>query len=403
MQILRRSRRHASSGWFLSWFLLSSGAVAENRPVLVDESTGVARAVVVDDAALAHTSQLLPFDAKGEIAKGDIDRQLLQLKANLLTALDQVSSRLTDLVRLNVYVSPEVDAGQLQTMLSKRVLGDVHPAVTYVVTRLPHADALAAIDAIATVPSYERDRVDRSNACRLSKLHGATLTSVLPRGRAVYISGMAERTDDLAAATTGTMKQLHGVLKLLGLDSEHVVHVKAFMKPIAEADVARKAIRAMGSGAEGPSISMVEWSNGLPIEIEMVAYLPGAADPDATVDLRWQPGERRSPVYCRFAVVDSARRIYVSGLRSRQALSAADQVRDVFSQLREVLDTTGSDLQHLVKATYYVANDEASKALNDVRPEFYHPQRPPAASKASIAGTGDPQRTVTVDMIAVGK
>ena len=63
----------------------------------------------------------------------------------------------------------------------------------------------------------------------------------------------------------------------------------------------------------------------------------------------------------------------------------------------------GTDLEHLVKATYYVSDDDASKGLNDVRPEFFNPQRPPAASKAMIRAVGRTERTVLVDMIAVTK
>jgi hypothetical protein len=55
----------------------------------------------------------------------------------------------------------------------------------------------------------------------------------------------------------------------------------------------------------------------------------------------------------------------------------------------------------MVKATYFVLNDEASKALTQVRGELYDPRRPPAASKAGVADTGFPGRASVVDMIAV--
>ena len=66
-----------------------------------------------------------------------------------------------------------------------------------------------------------------------------------------------------------------------------------------------------------------------------------------------------------------------------------------------MLRKTGSDMRHLVKATYYVTDEDASAALNKIRPEFYDPQRAPAASKASVVGTGVPGTSVTLDMIAV--
>jgi enamine deaminase RidA (YjgF/YER057c/UK114 family) len=81
----------------------------------------------------------------------------------------------------------------------------------------------------------------------------------------------------------------------------------------------------------------------------------------------------------------------------------AGQVREIFGSLGELLKKTGSDFEHLVKATYYVTDDEASNKLNELRPEFYHPQRPPAASKAKVKGVGLAGKTVTMDMIAVTK
>jgi enamine deaminase RidA (YjgF/YER057c/UK114 family) len=67
------------------------------------------------------------------------------------------------------------------------------------------------------------------------------------------------------------------------------------------------------------------------------------------------------------------------------------------------LESSGSDFEHLVKATYYVSDDLAGNKLNDIRPQFFNPLRPPAASKAKVRGVGVPDKTVTLDMIAVTK
>jgi enamine deaminase RidA (YjgF/YER057c/UK114 family) len=76
-------------------------------------------------------------------------------------------------------------------------------------------------------------------------------------------------------------------------------------------------------------------------------------------------------------------------------------VADVFDRLKGVLAESGSDFNHLVKATYYVTDEDASTALNKLRPNYYDPKRPPAASKVKVAGTGFPGRTLSLDMIAV--
>ena len=55
------------------------------------------------------------------------------------------------------------------------------------------------------------------------------------------------------------------------------------------------------------------------------------------------------------------------------------------------------------KATYYVSEDLAGNKLNDIRAEFFNPLCPPAASKAKVRGVAVPDKTITVDMIAVTK
>ena len=60
-------------------------------------------------------------------------------------------------------------------------------------------------------------------------------------------------------------------------------------------------------------------------------------------------------------------------------------------------------MEHLVKATYYVTDENASSELNKIRPEFFNPQRPPAASKAKVKGLGVEGRSVMVEMIAAEK
>jgi enamine deaminase RidA (YjgF/YER057c/UK114 family) len=93
--------------------------------------------------------------------------------------------------------------------------------------------------------------------------------------------------------------------------------------------------------------------------------------------------------------------IFVSGIFAEAAKSAPEQVEEIFATLTDALKNMGGDLRHLVKATYYVSDDESSRALNNLRPNYYDAERPPAASKALVRGVGRPKRTVTLDMIAV--
>ena len=55
----------------------------------------------------------------------------------------------------------------------------------------------------------------------------------------------------------------------------------------------------------------------------------------------------------------------------------------------------------LVPSENYVSNDVHSAKLNEIRPKYYDPLRPPAASKAMVKEVGKPQAGVSIDMIGV--
>jgi enamine deaminase RidA (YjgF/YER057c/UK114 family) len=331
-----------------------------------------------------------------------VSAQLAQAVKNVATALEAAGSGLPALARLNVYVTEDAHVHTVRSGLKAALGPGSHPAVTAVVTPLPVDGALVALDAIAAVADDRApDTVQRIAVPALAAQNRIAPVSVLPKGRTLYISGMAESTDDLAVATVGTMKQLHTVLALNKLQPEHVVHLKAFLKPMNQTDTVQKVMAAYYPEKPAPSMTFVEWRNGLPIEIELIAHLPGAPESETGVELRWQPEEKRSPVYCRFAIVNSPTRIYTQGYLAAEASDAAAQIHSIYDQLRATIAPLGSDFEHLVKATYYHSASDTSQALNEIRPELYNPERPPAASKAHIFGTGDEARSMLVDMIAV--
>jgi len=158
----------------------------------------------------------------------------------------------------------------------------------------------------------------------------------------------------------------------------------------------------------------VEWQSSLPIEIELIVPdLPTAKQiydaevagqklpPREPLEFITPPGMTASPVFCRVVRVNDPRTIFISGLFAKEGADGAGQVNDVFAQLQEILKASGSDLRHLAKATYYVSDNDASVKLNELRPKFYDPARPPAASKAQVLGVGLAERSLTIDMIAI--
>jgi enamine deaminase RidA (YjgF/YER057c/UK114 family) len=108
-----------------------------------------------------------------------------------------------------------------------------------------------------------------------------------------------------------------------------------------------------------------------------------------------------SPVFARVVRVNRGDLVYTEGLYPEKPGTGEEQVLSVFDQLQQILKETGGHMKHLAKATYYVSDEDASKQLNAIRPRFYDPQRPPAASKAVVNDVGMKDRSITIDMIGV--
>jgi enamine deaminase RidA (YjgF/YER057c/UK114 family) len=223
----------------------------------------------------------------------------------------------------------------------------------------------------------------------------------------VFVSGQAEKGDGTVAdATKQTMASLFRTLKFLELSHVDVVQVKGFLAPMSKSSDAIKAIREAFAPAACPPIVLVEWqSPSLPIEIELVAATRNPLPMKRPVIEYLTPPEMKSsPVYSKVARVQSPSTIFLSGLYGTQSDPDSEaELRDLFAQTKSLAEAAGSDLKHLAKATYYVSAKGSSDQHNKLRPEYYDPARPPAASKAIVKGVGRAGRTITWDMIAVPK
>ena len=232
----------------------------------------------------------------------------------------------------------------------------------------------------------------------------------MPVGARVYVSGQAEKGEDLAVATRATLASLRKTLEFLGLQSRDVVQVKSFVNPKsvlgagaasshrADIDVVRGEVSKF-FGADVPPLAFVDWSLPL-IEIELVV----AAGPErdgAAIEYLTPPGMSASPIFARVTRINRGPTIFLSGQYGNDRSDATREVESLFQEMEQLLKLSGSDLRHMAKATYYVASDDTSKSLNAVRPKIYDPQRPPAASKAVVLGAGRTDRDIVIDMIAV--
>lgn len=365
-----------------------------------DATTGTSLAVTVDDVPLAHTAQIFPTDASNRVVGlGDARRQADQVLANLERTLRAAGSSLPGVVKLNVHLARDADLPHVQAALAGTFSGATKPAVCFVTGALLEKELLVAMDAVAA-SAASRKAVERFPA---GGAGGIASVATLPPGPKLYVSGMAD-TNSLLPATRATLEKLVACIGHLGSKPQDIAQLKVFLQPMSEIANVRKEVADFFGGKAPPTV-FVDWISANPVvEIELIAAARGDLSKETnTVSYFTPPGTTDSKVYRRVARVNYGRLVYVSGLYGERASDGAGQIREIFSKLRTATMQAGSDFEHLVKATYYVTDNEASDKLNVLRPEYYNPQRPPAASKAKVKGVGIAGKTVTLDMIAVTK
>jgi enamine deaminase RidA (YjgF/YER057c/UK114 family) len=382
------ARLHAAlvAGLILSMDCAS--ALAQSiRHVESNPRTGSSAAVLVDDIPLLHTTQI--FAAVDD--RGNLDQQVESLFARLETELKYSNATISDLVKLNFYAASNEAAAAIRKQLPKTFLKEARPAVSFVVTKLPADDALVAADAVAALL--------RSNG---KEVRRGPLAAIMPKGMRIYVSGQAE-PGTLPEATRKTLASLSRTLKEYGRGEQDIVQIKCFLTPMESAGLVKEEIAKHFAGQKVPPVSYVEWKSSLPIEIELVAWGGVSAEKPAADPIEYLTpmGFKASPLYCRVARIHGGGTIHFSDLNAIPTVDAAAQVQQPFDRLKLLLEKTGSDFKHLAKATYYVTDDEVSKAHNEIRPKFYDPARPPAASKAVVTGTGTEGVRYIMDMIAI--
>lgn len=380
------------------------------RYIEPDQAKGGSPAVAVKNVAQVHTAQIFPKPVSIAVAAVDpLEQQTKSCLQELDRILKSAGSSTANIVKLNVYTTTDDDAGIVERDLAKYLPKGIRPAVSLVRTRLAREHVRIAMDAVA-VTTQSPDRVVRIPFGGDSTLNtnqtlftvGTTGAAILPIGSRVYISGQAEAGDGtLRDATHLTMLGLKTTLNFLGLQPADVVQLKAFLQPMSDAAVVVEQMSAIFPGSTPPPMVLVEWdSPQLPIEIEVIAAVPTPPEQAPSVEFLTPPWMKPSPVFARVVRLNHPTTIYTSGLYGGTAdPNSTEEVRDLFGSLGRILKSAGGDLKHLAKATYYVTTDDVSKRLNTVRPEFYDRDRPPAASKAKVAGTGRAGRTITLDMI----
>jgi len=379
-----------------------AAAASSIKYLPLDAPAGMSQAGGVQGLALVHTRQLFPLDREGKlVGEGSADKQIEQVLANLETVLKDSGSGLDKLVRLNVYALSPAIVDSLREHLGKRLGASVRPVITSVLTPLAVGKALVAVDAVAGAADGPKT-VALKRCASVAGAQQSADAAVLPRGGVAYLSGQPDEGGLTVSAVVRSMSNLMKTLGHMKLSPEHVVHLKIFLRPVTSAEEVRREVQKFFPGQLAPPMVFVEWLAAVPIEIEMIAQFPASGKPGPDLEYFTPPEVRPSNTFSKAAIVRTDRQIYLSGLYARQPSRGEPQAKDVFGQLQSILTATGSDMRHLVKAMYYVSDDDAARWVDRTRPLIFDPTRPPAASKVMVHGVGMPQRTMTVDMIAVG-
>jgi enamine deaminase RidA (YjgF/YER057c/UK114 family)/DNA-binding beta-propeller fold protein YncE len=348
-----------------------------------------------------YTAQFFPVAKSGKVYGKSVQEQLYFLRLRLEDVLYVSGGDIGQVLHLNVTAATKEAAVEVQRLLPLEYGGSRSwaPPTTIVVGKLPRPDVLVAFDAVAVGVRGKTSAVKPvvDEAC--GPVYGPH-AAMLPDGPRVYISGQAEKAATPAEAAAKTIASLKKTLDWLGCKPEDAVQAKCFLTPMsAAADVAKEFDKAFGE--RKVPLVFVEWESNLPIEIELIAKAPPAKADAPAVEYLTPPGMTPSPVYARVVRVNRGDLIYTAGLSAPEPGPADEQVLGVFGELKGILDKTGGDFKHLAKATYYVSTEDASRKLNELRPKFYDPKRPPAASKAMVPGVGVAGRSIVMDMIAV--
>lgn len=376
----------------------NAGPVSKVQYIGASITKGHPAAVIVDNVPLVHTKQFLPVDKNGSIVgKNNPVVQIDQIFRNISNILKESGSKPDDIIKLNIYVTEAEIMRQVQTLISRKFQAGKAPSLAFAIGKLSKPEALVAIDAIA-VSNIINDRVNLSR----SKSGLEASSAVLPPGPVVYISGQAAN-GELAEATRGTLKQLGETLKSLGLSKKDVVQIKTFLTPMSSLNVVRKQFSDYFKDEIMPPLVFVEWVSANPVvEIELIAASPFRGEKNQ-IEYITPPGMMPSPVYSKVAKLNFGKKVYLSGIYGLNSGNPDSEVNSVFESMADVLKSSGSSFNHLLKATYYVASDQFSKSLTDLRPKYYDPKRPPAASKAMLKEVGLNGPGISIDMIGTVK
>lgn len=363
-----------------------------------DEQTLLGSAAVrVKRGFLVHSASVSPRRSSGDFRK-DFLSALDELEKYEPTR-DYAGGELKrTMVRLHVCLaSRTASAKDLAGVVAERWSDGNTPAITVVGTS---GGANVSLDAVWHVEPANPAAATEGWTAAFEDRYPPSAGVLSPRRDIIHLSGRAA-SGELAEATAATMVQLFEVLEGLGAGREDVVQVKAFIKPIAGLAEVERNIADSFEGREIPPIVFVEWTSpSRTTEIELIASAGEHEELGDSVSYYTPPADKPSPVFSRVGRIHSDEVVYIGGLTGTNGESGEQEVKTLYDGLKRISAASGTSLRHFAKATYYVSGTDSSQALNALRPHYYDPKRPPAASKVAVGGVAVEGRTILIDMVA---
>ncbi len=381
-------------------FATGAGQAQEMSPPAAffqDEQAAFGSAAVrVRRGHLVHSGSVSAKDPSGDLAK-DFSSALDEL-ANFMPTRDYDGELRETLVKLHICVDPKTySAAAIASVMAKRWPDGDAPATTMV---LASGGQAVVVDAVWQVEPINPKQATVGWAKAFDEQFPASTGVLSPMRDIIHVSGRAA-SGELTEAAAGTMVELFDVLKGIGGDRTDVVQVKAFIQPIDRLNEAEQAIAASFDGVDLPPIVFVEWiSPSRATEIELIATAPERKEHAESTSYYTPSADKASPVYSRVGRIHGSEVVFIGGITGTKGDTGVGEVATLYDGLKRISAATGTDLRHFVKATYYVSGNEASTALNTLRPNYYDPKRPPAASKVTVPGVGQAERGILIDMVA---
>ena len=363
-----------------------------------DDQTPIGSAAVrVKRGFLVHSASVSPRRRSGEVTK-DFASALDELVKYEPTRGYTGGELKRTMVKLHVCLAPGTGSAKDLAAVVKELWPQGNaPAITVVGSS---GGANMSVDAVWHVGPENPEAATEGWASAFEDRYPPSAGVLSPRKDIIHVSGRAA-SGELAEATEGTMVQLFDVLQGLGAEREDVVQVKAFIKPIAGRDEVEQVIADSFEDSEIPPIVFVEWtSSSRATEIELIASARERTDVGDSMSYYTPPTDKPSPVYSRVGRIHGDEVVFIGGLTGSRASSGEQEVKTLYDGLQRISAASGTDLRHFAKATYYVSGNDSSQALNALRPYYYDPKRPPAASKVAVDGVAVGGRTILIDMVA---